>query len=331
MQDQNSLPNPEDESMPLVVHRSVSVSENYCGKRLDQVAAELFSEFSRSRLQQWIKAGQLSIDGRQGVAKQKLLGGEQLQIAATLVEEGQWQAENIPLDIVFEDDQLLIINKPADLVVHPAAGNYRGTLLNGLLHHYPSLVSVPRAGIVHRLDKDTTGLMVVAKTLQAHTHLVEQLQQRTVRRVYQALVSGLMTGSGTQDQPIGRHPKQRVKMAVVSGGKAARTHYAVLARYGSHTHVELKLETGRTHQIRVHMAHLGYPLVGDKLYGGRFKTPRGASTQLIDGLRGFPRQALHAIELGLVHPTTGALMQWKTDLPDDFQMLLDLLQHEQAE
>lgn len=328
MRDQNSLSKPEDKTMQIQVQRSASVSEDCCGKRLDQVAAALFPEFSRSRLQLWIKTGQLMVDGRQAVPKQKLLGGEQLQIEAVLAEEGDWQAENIPLDIVYEDDQILVINKAADLVVHPAAGNYTGTVLNGLLYHCPALASVPRAGIVHRLDKDTTGLMVVAKTLLAHTHLVEQLQMRSVQRVYHAIVTGLLTGGATIDQPIGRHPRQRVKMAVVGDGKPARTHYSVIERYSGHTYIELKLETGRTHQIRVHMAHLGYPLVGDKLYAGRFKIHRGAPVHLAESVRDFDRQALHAIELGLIHPATGEPMRWKAPLPDDFQGLLRLLQDE---
>ena len=328
MQNSNTFSDSEHEETSLQVNKSAVVSEDCLGKRLDQVAAELFEEFSRSRLQQWIKTGQLKVDGQQARPKQKLLGGEQLQIDATIAEEGEWKAENIPLNIVYEDDHILVINKAADLVVHPAAGNYSGTVLNGLLFHCPQLVSVPRAGIVHRLDKDTTGLMVVAKTLQAHTHLVNQLQMRSVRRVYQALVTGVLTGGGIQDQPIGRHPRQRVKMAVVSDGKAARTHYAVMERFCAHSHIQLKLETGRTHQIRVHMTHLGYPLIGDKLYGGRSKTPRGASSKLVEALRDFDRQALHAIELGLIHPSSGEMMQWKTALPDDFQALLNLLRNE---
>ena len=328
MKQQENFSDLEQDESSLQVHKSARVPDDCLGKRLDQVAAALFNEFSRSRLQQWIKTGQLRVNGQQASSKQKLLGGEQLQIEASIAEEGEWQAENIPLNIVYEDDQLLVINKDADLVVHPAAGNYSGTVLNGLLFHCPQLAAVPRAGIVHRLDKDTTGLMVVAKTLQAHTHLVNQLQMRSVKRVYQALITGALTGGGTQDQPIGRHPRQRVKMAVVPDGKEARTHYAVMERFSAHTHIQLKLETGRTHQIRVHMAHLGYPLIGDKLYGGRCKTPRGASSELVEAIRDFDRQALHAIELGLIHPSSGEMMQWKTALPDDFQTLLNLLRNE---
>ena len=296
-----------------------------CGRRLDQIASDLFTDFSRARLQQWIKEGALRVDGEQRAPKQKLLGGEILSIDVQLQPEGDWQAENIPLNIVCEDDDIIVINKPADLVVHPAAGNRSGTLLNGLLYHCPQLESVPRAGIVHRLDKDTTGLMVVAKTLQAHTDLVAQLQARTVKREYEAIVSGVITGGGTIDQPIGRHPVQRTKMAVVSDGKEARTHYSVLQRFHGHSHVRLNLETGRTHQIRVHMAHLRFPIVGDDAYAGRFRMHKGASQHLREFIQGFGRQALHARALGLIHPVSGEQQSWSIDLPDDMQALLEVL------
>lgn len=296
-----------------------------CGRRLDQIAADLFTDFSRARLQQWIKEGALRVDGEQRAPKQKLLGGEILSIDVQLQPEGDWQAENIPLNIVYEDDDIIVLNKSADLVVHPAAGNRSGTLLNGLLYHCAQLASVPRAGIVHRLDKDTTGLMVVAKTLQAHTDLVAQLQARTVNREYEAVVSGVMTGGGTVDQPIGRHPVQRTKMAVVSDGKEARTHYSVLQRFHGHSHVRLNLETGRTHQIRVHMAHLRFPIVGDDAYAGRFRIHKGASQHLREFIHGFGRQALHARALGLIHPTSGEQQSWSVDLPEDMHALLEVL------
>ena len=296
------------------------------GARLDFACAELFSEFSRSRLQTWIKNGNLTVNGETRKPRDKMLGGEQLRLIAEQEEQGDWQAEDIPLDIVYEDDDILVINKPTNLVVHPAAGNATGTLLNGLLFHCPELINIPRAGIVHRLDKDTTGLMVVAKSLQAHADLVAQLQERSVSREYEAVVTGVMTGGGMVEANIGRHPKQRQKMAVLDfGGKEAITHYRVIKRYTNHTHIRLKLETGRTHQIRVHMAHIGYPLVGDTTYAGRFKIPKNTSPEFLDTLRNFGRQALHAECLGLIHPVTGEYMEWERPLPEDMNELLALL------
>lgn len=327
LQDSQTI-EPEDE-MATQIERDALVPEDHCGRRLDQVASQLFPDFSRSRLQQWIKQGLLTVNGSQWQPKQKVVGGEQLIIQATMVAEGEWVAEDIPLNIVYEDEHILVIDKTANFVVHPAAGNHTGTVLNALLHHCPTLSHVPRAGIVHRLDKDTTGLMVVAKTLEAHTHLVAQLQARSVKRVYQAVANGLITGSGVVDQPIGRHPRQRIKMAVISDGKEARTHYSVLQRFQGHSYIQLRLETGRTHQIRVHMAHLNHPLVGDSLYAGRFKIHKGASPELIDYLRNFGRQALHAAELALVHPYTGEEVSWSSPLPADFEGLLARLNDEQ--
>jgi 23S rRNA pseudouridine1911/1915/1917 synthase len=320
-------PNSENNSSDHI-QMSATVPAEYCGKRLDQIASDLFSEFSRARLQQWIKEGSLLVDGEHRVPKQKLLGGELLEISVQLQPEGDWQAQNIPLNILFEDEHIIVINKPTDLVVHPAAGNRDGTMLNALLYHCPQLESVPRAGIVHRLDKDTTGLMVVAKTLQAHTDLVAQLQARTVKREYEAVVSGVMTGGGIVDQPIGRHPNQRTKMAVISDGKEARTHYSVIQRFEGHSYVRLRLETGRTHQIRVHMAHLRFPIVGDHTYGGRFRIHKGASDTLRETLQGFGRQALHARELGLIHPATGEQVSWASELPEDMQALLQVLEND---
>jgi 23S rRNA pseudouridine1911/1915/1917 synthase len=307
------------------IEQQAVVPSSDIGRRFDQVAADLFSDFSRSRLQQWIKQGDLLVNSQRQVPKYKLLGGEILDLNTELAAEGDWQAEDIPLNIVFEDDAILVINKSANFVVHPAAGNYSGTVLNALLHHCPSLVSVPRAGIVHRLDKDTTGLMVVAKTLQAHTHLVAQLQARTVRREYEAVVTGVVIAGGTVDQPVGRHAKQRTKMAVISDGKEARTHFKVLDRFDGHSHLRLKLETGRTHQIRVHMAHIKYPIVGDDVYAGRLRLHKGASEELQDCIKTFGRQALHAKELELLHPTTGELIGWSSELPEDMLNLLEAL------
>jgi len=300
------------------------------GLRLDQAAAQLFPDFSRAQLQQWIKEGQLTVNRCAAKPKDKLIGGENLSLKATIAVRDDWQAEQIPLHIVFEDDQILVLDKPAGLVVHPAAGNYQGTLLNALLAHNPGLASLARAGIVHRLDKDTTGLMVVGKTMAAVNNLVAQLQARSVTREYQAVVVGTLTGGGSVDEAIGRHPTQRTKMAVVASGKPALTHYRVLEHFAQHTHIRVKLATGRTHQIRVHMAHLRHPLVGDGVYGGRFKIPPNCSAELVDVLRGFPRQALHAAELGLIHPASGAAMSWQSPLPEDFEALLAALRGEEA-
>lgn len=312
--------------MKDVYELSARVPVTLHGMRFDQVASELFPDFSRSRLQSWIKDGKITLDGRVAKPKDKLIGGEFVELNAELEAQGEWEPEEITLNIVHEDDDLLIINKPAGLVVHPAAGNYTGTLVNALLNHIPDLINLPRAGIVHRLDKETTGLMVVAKTLEAHTDLVEQLADRSVSREYEAVAVGTMTGGGKVDAPMGRHPVQRKLMAVLKqGGKRAVTHYRVVKRYPHHTHIRCKLETGRTHQIRVHMAHIGHALVGDQTYGVRFKIPKGANQHLIDTLKGFPRQALHAAKLGLEHPGTGEYTEWTAPLPEDFVRLLDAL------
>ncbi len=298
------------------------------GQRLDQVAARLFSDYSRSRLTAWIKDGRLTVDGAVLRPRDIVHVGSQLSLDAEQEAQGEWLAQDIELNVVYEDEHILMIDKPAGLVVHPAAGHADGTLLNALLHHVPELVNLPRAGIVHRLDKDTTGLMVVAKTLSAQTRLVEQLQARSVSRIYEAIVIGVITSGGTIDAPIGRHGTQRQKMAVTQGGKPAVSHYRVLERFRSHTHVRVKLETGRTHQIRVHMSHIGYPLVGDPLYAGRFRIPPAASPTLVEELKNFPRQALHARFLELEHPASGQRMKWESPLPDDFVWLLTLLRQD---
>lgn len=308
------------------IHLTVKVPDNLAGRRLDQIAAELFADYSRARLQKWIREGGLLVNGELRKPKDKLLGSEIISVNVELKAEISYKPEAISLDIVYEDETLLVIDKPAGLVVHPAAGNQDGTLLNALLHHAPALEAIPRAGIVHRLDKDTTGLMVVAKTLPAHHDLVKQLQDRSVRREYEAVAHGVMTGGGTVDAAIGRHPRARTKMAVLAhGGKHAVTHYRVLQRFEHHSHIRVKLETGRTHQIRVHMAHIHYPLVGDGVYAGRLRLPPGASDHLIETLRGFKRQALHAAELELTHPQSGELQSWRAELPADFQQLLSAL------
>lgn len=305
------------------------VPDELDGGRLDQAAAQLFPDYSRSRLQSWIKKGALCADGRQCRPRDKVTGGALLELDAELEREISWQAQDIALDIVYEDDSILVLNKPAGLVVHPAAGHADGTLVNALLAHAPELEQLPRGGIVHRLDMETSGIMVVARTLSAHHNLVEQLQARTVKREYTAVCIGAMTGGGTIDAPMGRHPKQRKKMAVLAaGGKPAITHYRIARRFGHHTQIKVNLETGRTHQIRVHMAHRHYPLVGDPVYGGRPRIPQGASQILIDTLRGFSRQALHARVLGLVHPASKEQLQFECPLPPDMIELLSVLQQE---
>ena len=299
------------------------------GERLDQVAARLFPEYSRSRLQSWIKAGQLRMDGETRRTRDKVVAGALLEVCAELEEAVGWRPQSIDLDIIHEDSAIIVLNKPAGLVVHPAAGHADGTLVNALLHHAPEMANLPRGGIVHRLDRETSGVMVAAKTLQAHHSLVAQLQARTVKRQYCAVCIGVMTGGATIDAPIGRHPKQRKKMAVLAvGGKPAVTHYRVEKRFGHHTRIAVNLETGRTHQIRVHMAHRHYPLIGDPAYGGRPKIPPGASERLIAMLRGFPRQALHAQVLTLEHPHSGEEMQFECPLPEDMLELLAVLEQE---
>ncbi|AMC99190.1 MULTISPECIES: 23S rRNA pseudouridine(1911/1915/1917) synthase RluD [Halomonas] len=311
--------------MPQILEAQQRVPVSLAGVRLDQAAAELFADHSRERLKGWIKQGALTVDGLAGKPKDKVAGGEWLRLVAELEDDTRFEAEDIPLDVVHEDDEVLVINKPAGLVVHPAAGNPDGTLLNALLYHCPTLAMVPRAGIVHRLDKDTTGLMVVAKTLTAQTALVDQLQTRTVSREYDAVSVGVMTAGGTVDAPIGRHPKDRKRQAVTANGKPAVTHYRVVERFRAHTHVRCRLETGRTHQIRVHLAHQRFPLIGDPVYGGRLKLPPGASEGLKDLLRGFPRQALHARKLAFDHPASGERVEFRAALPDDLLMLIDYL------
>ncbi len=307
-------------------HYSEVVPPERAGQRLDVVAAELFGDFSRGRLQDWIRQGHLLVDGARWRPKDKVLGGEALELTAEVESEGDWVAQAIALDVVYEDADLLIINKPPGLVVHPAAGNPDGTLLNALLHHAPELRNLPRAGIVHRLDKDTSGLLVVARTPQAQHSLVKQLQKRTMGREYEAVVQGVMTGGGSVNEPIGRHPTARTKMAVVRDGKPAVTHYRVLGRFAHHTHVRVQLESGRTHQIRVHMAHIMHPLVGDPVYGGRLRIPPGASDALGEALRRFPRQALHAARLELAHPRSDEVMAWEAPLPQDMVELLHRLE-----
>jgi len=301
------------------------VPDEWAGERVDQALAKLFPDYSRSRLQTWLKDGQIRVNGETKRAKDKVLGGEQVNLQVVLVSENHWEPENIPLNIVYEDEQLLVINKPAGMVVHPAAGNFNGTMLNALLHYAPELEAVPRAGIVHRLDKDTSGILVVARTLTSQKLLVEQLQARTFLREYDAIITGSVTAGNTINQPIGRHPINRKRMAVNSNGKPAITHFRVNERYRLHTKLTVKLETGRTHQIRVHMAYINHPLLGDPVYGGRFKIPAASDDAFVEMLKGFRRQALHARHLGLIHPATNEFIEWEVEVPQDMLDLQDAL------
>ncbi|ESS69035.1 ribosomal large subunit pseudouridine synthase D [Methyloglobulus morosus KoM1] len=303
-----------------------TVPYGLAGLRLDQGVAELFSDYSRSKLQTWIKSGKVEVDGVILLSpKAKLDGGEEITLDAEAEIVVESTPEPIPLDIVFEDDSLLIVNKPAGLVVHPAIGNWHGTLLNALLNHDSNLETLPRAGIVHRIDKETSGLLMVAKTLQAHNSLTQQLQEHDITREYLAVTRGRMTAGGTVDEPIGRHPTERKRYTVRESGKPAVTHYRVVQRFAHHTLVQLMLETGRTHQIRVHMAHIRYPLLGDPVYGGRFQMPPNCGAELEKELRGFKRQALHAAKLGLQHPVTDEYCEWEQPLPDDMIRLVSAL------
>lgn len=312
---------------------SAKITGAQMGERLDAVIANLFPEYSRSRLQSWLKQGLVKLDGV-AITKPRhiVLGGELVEVEVRLEAETDIEAQSIELDVVYEDDAIIVINKPAGLVVHPGAGNPDGTVMNALLYYAPALREVPRAGIVHRLDKDTSGLMVVAKTLQAQTHLVDQLQRHDVERVYDAIVVGNMIAGGTVNKPIGRHLQDRKRMAVrTTGGKPAVSHYRVAEKFRAHTHVKVSLETGRTHQIRVHMASLGFPLLGDPVYGQRLRIPRQMMPEFVEILRNFKRQALHAGVLSLTHPTSGKVMKWKVPIPDDMGLLIDILRDDQVD
>lgn len=308
---------------------SFTVTSEQAGQRLDLVLSSYFTDLSRSRIQAWIKNQQVKLDGQLIIKpKHKLLGGELLEVIIDLPDQGEWQACEVEFDVHYEDDSLLIINKPAGLVVHPAPGHYDDTLVNGLLFRYPELRKLPRAGIVHRLDRDTTGLLVVARTPEAHHHLVSELQQRAFDREYTALVHGQIIAGDTIDLPIGRHPVNRKKMAVVGQGKDAITHYRTNEKFEDFTLLNVKLETGRTHQIRVHLSHIKHPIVGDPVYCLRNLKPKGASEALVEHLAGFQRQALHAKRLGFIHPVSKALVSWEIDLPHDMQTLLNVIREQ---
>ncbi|MEL7325529.1 MAG: 23S rRNA pseudouridine(1911/1915/1917) synthase RluD [Pseudomonadota bacterium] len=309
-----------------------TVKDSQLGQRLDQAIAELFADFSRSRLKEWLLAGKVQVNGEVVTKpRTRVMGGEAITLQAELEDEERWEAQDIPLDIVYEDENIIVINKPRDFVVHPGAGTPDGTVLNALLHHYPDIAEVPRAGIVHRLDKDTTGLMVVAKTVPAQTRLVRALQKRNITREYEAIAIGRMTAGGKVDKPIGRHSTKRTLMAVAPMGKPAVTHYRVAEHFREHTRIRLRLETGRTHQIRVHMSYLQHPLLGDTAYGGRARIPTGASEELTEMIRGFDRQALHAVMLRFDHPVTGEELEFHAPVPDDMVEMTEALRKDTEE
>jgi len=303
----------------------MAVPDELAGLRLDQALAKMFPDFSRSRLKSWLVGGAVLVDGESRRPKDRVDGGEQVELTIVTELAVRSAPEPISLNVVFEDDDLLVINKQAGLVVHPGAGNPTGTLMNGLLHHSPALAELPRAGIIHRLDKDTTGLMMVGKTLAAHTALTRALAEREVSRHYVAVCRGVLTGGGKIDEPIGRHPVDRTRMTIRQDGRPAVTHFTVRERYRAHSFVDVKLDTGRTHQIRVHFAHRRHALLGDGVYGGRLGLPAGATAALIDELRGFKRQALHAAQLKLLHPVSGYELVFDAAIPADFAHLVDVL------
>ncbi|WP_226469101.1 23S rRNA pseudouridine(1911/1915/1917) synthase RluD [Luteimonas panaciterrae] len=311
--------------------RTAQVPDSAAGRRFDAVLAELFPEFSRSRLAAWIKSGDARLDGDLARPRDPVRGGETVTLTAVLDTRTEDAPEDIALDLLHEDPDVFVLNKPAGLVVHPGAGNRAGTLVNALLHRDPALAALPRAGIVHRLDKDTSGVMVVARTLPAHTALVAQLSAREVHRQYLAIVVGALVSGGTANAAIDRHPRDRLRMAVRDDGREAITHYRLHERYRAHTALECRLETGRTHQIRVHMAHLKHPIVGDPLYGGPLRLPKGASEALATALREFKRQALHAQTLEFKHPLSGEPVRCSAPVPEDMQTLMRLLREDAAE
>ena len=303
----------------------IIIPERLTGQRLDVALSEMLPDYSRSKITAWIKSGEALINHKPFKPKDKVNGSEMVDLTISQKQNNDWMGEDIPLNVIFEDDDIIVLNKAVGLVTHPGAGNWSGTLANALLHYEPKLATLDRAGIVHRLDKNTSGLMVVARNEKSQKYLVEQLQKHSVLREYSAIVYGHMVAGGTIDEPIGRDTKDRVKQAVSSHGKEAVTHYRVIDRYQNHTHIKAILETGRTHQIRVHLSHIGYPLMGDPMYGGKVRFPKKADVMLKEAIVNFKRQALHARKLTLTHPISGKLMSWKAPLPEDMLALLDVL------
>ena len=328
LEDSEDADNHTSSSTATRLSLQFQLDETYLGQRIDQVAATIWSDFSREKLKQWLKEGHLLVNGNSVKPKYKCEGFELLTLEVELEAQTRSLPEDIPLDIVYEDDDIIVVNKPVGMVVHPGAGNSSGTLVNALLHHYPKSAELTRAGLVHRIDKDTSGLLVVAKNLEAQFSVSKQLAKKTVYRVYDLIVYGNVIAGGTVDEPIKRHPVDRVKMAVLPGGKDAVTHYNVKERFQHFTRIQARLETGRTHQIRVHFSYIGFGLVGDPVYMPRVRVPAGATELLDETLRGFRRQALHAAELGLKHPRTGEEMLFKAPWPADLATLVDVLRTE---
>ena len=328
LEDSEDADNHTSSSTATRLSLQFQLDETYLGQRIDQVAAMIWSDFSREKLKQWLKEGHLLVNGNSVKPKYKCEGFELLTLEVELEAQTRSLPEDIPLDIVYEDDDIIVVNKPVGMVVHPGAGNSSGTLVNALLHHYPKSSELTRAGLVHRIDKDTSGLLVVAKNLEAQFSLSKQLAKKSVYRVYDLIVYGNVIAGGTVDEPIKRHPVDRVKMAVLPGGKDAVTHYNVKERFQHFTRIQARLETGRTHQIRVHFSYIGFGLVGDPVYMPRVRVPAGATELLDETLRGFRRQALHAAELGLKHPRTGEEMLFKAPWPADLATLVDVLRTE---
>lgn len=305
--------------------QTITITEDHKNKRLDQALAQLLPEYSRAQIQSWIKSGHILVDGKTVKPNTKLKGLEEIQVSVQERLDEMWEAQKLPLDIVHEDDDVIVLNKPVGLVVHPGSGVSSNTLLNALIHHAPQLKKLPRAGIVHRLDKNTSGILVIAKSERAFKSLTQQLKTRTMSREYKAIVYGAMISGGTVDAPIDRHAIERKRMAVVETGKPAITHYRIAEKFPNHTLLSVKLDTGRTHQIRVHMLHIRHPIVGDNTYGGRTRLSKGMSEELIALLREFKRQALHAFALGFIHPATDEPVSFKVDLPEDMQVLIKAL------